>query len=155
MGPPRTEEQEGSTLAVLAELWPLAFVVLSCFAFVAPLILFLTQRDRNRFVRWHAAEGLNAALTALLVGAGPVIAGYVSFFDSFFDRSVDDGLPALFGVGIAVSAVVGLLALAMGVLGAVRASQGVWWRNPLAIPFLRAHRHERVAESLDAVRTGP
>jgi uncharacterized Tic20 family protein len=144
MGPPRTEEEAGRTIAVLSQLWPLAGFVLSCFVFALPLVLYLVQKDQNRFARWHAGEALNSALTLVVVG-GPILVASFVIGVSTLDDGRHGGVgefPWGFFVGYGVGLLLGLVALALGIVGAIRASQGVWWRNPLAIPFVRAHRRE-------------
>ena len=102
---------EDTTLAVLVHL--------SIFAFglVGPLAVYLIKKDSSPFIRHHAAEALNfhitlaiaAAISALLL---IVLIGFVL-------------LPA-----VAIGGVV------FGVLAAVAAGRGEYYRYPLTIRFV-------------------
>ncbi len=83
------------TLAMAAHLFCFAVPV------VAPGLLYLLQRQRSRFVAYHA---LQAALFQLLVG---------------------------FIFGVATGCVMSLLCLAMSALWAIKAGDGVWRGYPL------------------------
>jgi len=141
-GPARSVEDEGRAQAVVAQLWP-AVAAAGCLGLFLPLALYLVNLGHNRFARHHAAEATNATITFVLVGV-PLSVG--AFAWSLAGLDGDAPWRALWGY----AAVLGFLAveLGVGILGAVRASQGVWWRHPLAIPFLRAHRRESAPDGV-------
>lgn len=79
--------------------------------FIMPLTVYLVEK-RNPYVRHHAAEALNFQLTCLLVAVVSiplmlVFVGFVTFLGAY------------------------VLSWVFGVMGAVKASQGQWWRYPL------------------------
>lgn len=131
---PRTEEQQGQLLSVLS--WIGFFVM----AVILPLVVYLAERDKNRFTRWSSAEALNFQLTFLILWFGafiPLLGGM------FVGAAVGDEPPAwLLGLFAAMFAI-WFVGMGVSVYGAVQAGRGVWWRCPVAIPFLRAHRRER------------
>lgn len=91
---------------------------------------YLTKGKKDRFARWHSAESLNLQFTWLcanvLLSVAIAVAG---------DR-VATWVPNL---GQIVLMAVAVLCLTVG---ASNAWQGNYWRCPLAVPFLRAHRRE-------------
>jgi hypothetical protein len=49
---------------------------------LVPLAVYLARRRTSPFVRWHAAQALNVALTALLYAVSGAIIGTLLSFDS-------------------------------------------------------------------------
>lgn len=130
---PADEVQSGKALAVLS--W-LGFFV---FYGLPALVVRIVESDRNRFARWHAAEAVNLQLTVLAIWL-PVI---VPFISSLVMMDPEVGPPApVFLLTFLLGGVLAIGTAVLVILGAVRAGQGVWWRCPLAIPFLRRHRSE-------------
>lgn len=94
---------------------------------LGPLIIFLVYKDRDRFVRFNAAEALNGAIAVVI--AQVVLAVVLGIF----------GVVTL-GFGFALFPLVGvpaLLQLIFSIIGAVKANQGQWWNYPLNIRFVR------------------
>ncbi len=71
---PATRAEE--TLSALAYLGAIVIVPL------VPLAVYLSRRHTSWFVRWHAAQALNVALTGLLYGVSGAIVGALLSFDS-------------------------------------------------------------------------
>lgn len=71
---PATRAEE--TLSALAYLGAVLIVPL------VPLVVYLARRHTSWFVRWHAAQALNVALTALLYAVSGTIMGVLLSFDS-------------------------------------------------------------------------
>ena len=71
---PATRAEE--TLSVLAYLGVIALGP------VVPLIVFLARRHSSWFVRWHATQALNVALTCLLYAISAAIVGALLSVDS-------------------------------------------------------------------------
>ena len=88
------------------------------FSFFPALIGFLVLKDRGPFVRVHTATALNFQLTLLI---GYAVGGILSV--------VLIGIPILIAVGI--------LALVLPIIAAVKAGKGEWFTYPLTIPFVR------------------
>jgi uncharacterized Tic20 family protein len=85
--------------------------------FILPLVIFLVEK-RDPFVRHHAAEALNFQLAVLLVVVLSIPLMLV-----------------LIGFLTLLAASVG--SVVFGIVGAVKASQGQWWRYPLSIRFVK------------------
>jgi uncharacterized Tic20 family protein len=85
---------------------------------LAPLIGYLVLKDRGPFVRFHTVTALNFHLTML-------IAFLVGIVTSFFF------------VGFLVILAASTLVLVFGILAAVAANNGQYYRYPIAIEFVR------------------
>ena len=71
---PATRAEE--TLSVLAYLGAIVLGPL------VPLIVYLTRRHASWFIRWHATQALNVALTCLLYAISAAIVGALLSVDS-------------------------------------------------------------------------
>ncbi|GIU84415.1 MAG: hypothetical protein KatS3mg008_1190 [Acidimicrobiales bacterium] len=85
--------------------------------FIAPLIVYLVYKDKDAFVRHHAAEALNFQITVIIAVVGSAVLTLVL-------------------IGILLLPVVGIGALVLTIVGAVKAAAGEWWRYPLSIRFV-------------------
>lgn len=86
-------------------------------SFIAPLIVWLVFKGRGPFLEHHAKEALNFQITVL-------IAVIVS------------SLLMLALIGFLLLPLVGLWALIMPIIAAVKASNGQWYRYPLTVRFI-------------------
>ncbi|WP_087485311.1 DUF4870 domain-containing protein [Brachybacterium massiliense] len=94
---------------------------------VGPLIIFMMYKDRDRFVRFHAAEALNGAIAVVI--AQIVLGILITIF----------GVVTL-GFGFALYPLVGLPALVQlifSIIGAVKANQGEYWAYPVNIRLVK------------------
>lgn len=82
--------------------------------FLGPLIIYLVNGDKDRFVKHHSAEALNFQLTVL-------IAYLVSF------------VLMLVLVGFLLFFVVWILAIVWGIQAAIAANRGEWYKYPISI----------------------
>lgn len=82
--------------------------------FIAPLIVYLVYKDKDAFVRHHAAEALNFQITVIIGVVGSIILTFVL-------------------IGILLLPVVVIGALVLTIVGAVKAAAGEWWRYPISI----------------------
>ena len=131
----QTPEEAGQLLSVLS--WAGFFV----FAVVLPLVVYLTEGKKNRYTRWHSAEAFNLQLTFLIAWILAFVAIFVTTFATAAASSNDEPsawVAAPF-LGMFVFLCLGGL---MSVVGVVKAWRGRYWRCPVAIPFIRAHRVE-------------
>jgi uncharacterized protein len=124
---------EGTSPAVVSHVGILVFAV------VLPLVFRLTEGKKNEFVRHHSTESLNFQLTFLILW---IMGGVATMFATFSRRGGDDAsawflLPFLTMFGLFGVAVL------CAIVGAVRASQGRWWRYPVSIRFVSGARPER------------
>ncbi len=117
---------EGAAPAVLSHVGILVFAV------VLPLVFRLTEGKKNEFVRHHSTEALNFQLTFLILW---IVGGVATMFATFTGRGGDD-VSAWFLLPFL--AMLGLFGIAVlcAIVGAVRASQGRWWRYPVSIRFV-------------------
>jgi uncharacterized protein len=88
------------------------------FHWLAPLIAYLVLKDRGPFVRWHTRQALNFQLTLLLA----YIAG---------------GILSIVFVGLFVILAAAVLNIVFGILAAMAASRGEFYRYPVAIEFVK------------------
>jgi len=88
------------------------------FHWVAPLIAYLVLKDRGPFVRWHTRQALNFQLTLLIA----YVVGIVLF---------------IVFVGIFVVLAAAILNIVFGILAAMAANRGEFYRYPIAIEFIR------------------
>jgi len=118
--------REERTWALLAHLGGPAGLLLSAglFGFAVPLVIWLARRDDSSYVGDQAREALNFQLTLLLVH----LTGW---------------LFALLTLGLGLLVVVPFFfvlwigELILGVVAGLRANEGVRYRYPLTIRFLR------------------
>ena len=97
--------------SVFAHLGPILL------SFLVPVVIYLVYKDRDPFIRRHAAQAMNFQITAL-------IAYLVSF-------------PLMFvGIGFVTFAVTWVCALVFTILAAVAANEGREYTYPVAIPMI-------------------
>ncbi len=77
---------------------------------IAPLIVWLTQREKSAFIADQSLEALNFNITVLLAG-------------------VACGVLFIVGIGVLLSLLLGIVWLVGTILGAVRASEGQRFRH--------------------------
>ena len=116
---PLSAEQE-RTWATVTHAVAGAAMILSAgtLGFVAALVIYLVYKDKGPFVRQHAADAVNIQLNALL----------------WF---IVGGILVLVLVGLAVLAVVPVVATVLHVIGAIKAYNGEEHWSPLTIRFVR------------------
>jgi uncharacterized Tic20 family protein len=100
--------QEARNMAMLCHL-------LGIFGFFGPLLIWLIERDKHRFVDDHGRAAMNYQVSLMIYMAALAVT-VVGFF-----------LMPLLLIGH----------FALSILGAIRASRGESWRYPVAIPFLK------------------
>ena len=113
-----------NTFAMLLHLSQFAgYVLIPLAGWVLPVVMWVVAKDQDELIDRHGRIVINWLLSVLIYGCVSAILCIVVI-----------GFPLL-----AALAVVGVL---FPILGAVRASDGVAWRYPLSIPFLRVERDE-------------
>ena len=88
------------------------------FHWLAPLIAYLVLKDRGPFVRWHTRQALNFQLTLVLA----YIAGFVL---------------SLVFVGFFVILAAFVLNIVFGIVAALAANRGEFYKYPIAIEFVK------------------
>ena len=111
-GPRQPEmSQDARNMAMLCHLLGIA-------GFVAPLIIWLIEREKHRFVDEHGREVMNYQISLLIYSA----AISLSFF---------------LGIGFLLVPALMLAHTVLVILGSVKAQQGQPWHYPIAITFLK------------------
>jgi uncharacterized Tic20 family protein len=87
------------------------------FSWVAPLIAYLVLRDRGPFIRQHTATALNFHITAVIA-------------------YVVGGILSLIFIGFLVLLAVWALSIVFGIMAAIAAYNGQYYKYPLAIQFV-------------------
>jgi uncharacterized Tic20 family protein len=88
------------------------------FGFIPALIGYFVLRDRGPFVREHVVTALNWQITLIIA----YVVGY---------------LTSIIAIGIVILLAAGILQLVLGIIAAVRASNGQLYQYPLAIRFIK------------------
>lgn len=129
--PPRSEVDDGKTLAVVTHLGVLAA------GFILPLVVRLTEGRKNAYVRHHATEALNFQITFMIAW----FVGFAAYAGLLITSVHSDSSPPVWVLVIFLVMMSLMLAnFALSILGCVRAGQGRWWRYPFAIRFVRGAR---------------
>ncbi|MDO5663305.1 MAG: DUF4870 domain-containing protein [Brachybacterium sp.] len=106
--------------AVLAQLSPIVASAVGL-PFLGPLIIYLVYKDRNRFIRFHAAEALQGTILATILTFAIAAVTFVLAIVTF-------GLGMLL---IFLAFVPGLILLIFEIIGAVKANERQWWPYPV------------------------
>lgn len=105
---PAGSGSDPKTMAMLAQL-------LGIFTgFLGPLVIYLVNGDKDRFVKHHSAEALNFQLTVLIAQLVSVVLMLVL-------------------VGFVMFIVVWVLALVFSIQATIAANRGEWYRYPINI----------------------
>lgn len=88
------------------------------FNFVAPLVAYLVLRDRGGFIREHTRVALNFHFTVAIA--------YVAC-----------GILTVVFIGALLLPIVAVLTIVFGIMAAVAANQGQFYRYPLSIEFIK------------------
>ena len=104
----------------------LAHLLGALFGFLGPLIIWLIKKDEHPFVNDQGKEALNFQLFLLI---GYVVSGILYVIISF----VTCGIGALLPIPLIIT----VLQLVFGIIGAVKANQGEFYRYPLTYRFIQ------------------
>ena len=103
--------KEARNMAMLCHL-------LGIVGFFAPLVIWLIEKDKHRFVHEHGRAAMNYQVSLMIY-----------YFVS--------GLLCPVIIGFVLLAVLTILHIVFSIIGAVKASKGKPWKYPIAIPFLK------------------
>jgi len=109
------------------QLWSLLSYLLGILSSIlAPLIIYLVKMNESRYVRYHAAQSLNMALTALIWAFG-------AFIVALLLAAVTHG----FGLLLLIPAylTLGIAHLVYLILAAIGANRGELYRVPNVLAF--------------------
>lgn len=121
--PPGSSQDTGSTDRTWAVLSHLSFFVLPL---VAVIVIRLTVGKQAALVRHHSSEALNAQISYAIIWN---VLGAI-YLTSFLANPQDQPLGVVLTV-IALMFLTAAGATVLSIIGAVRASQGRFWRYPL------------------------
>ena len=99
---------EARNMAMLCHL-------LGLMGFFAPLVIWLIEKDKHRFVYEHGREAMNYQISLMIYSAAL----------------------CLVVIGVFLLPVLAVVHIVLSIIGAVKASRGRPWRYPIAIPFLK------------------
>ncbi|WP_152352854.1 DUF4870 domain-containing protein [Brachybacterium subflavum] len=124
-----TSESDTKLWAIFAQLASILgnFVGAGFLGWLGPLIIFLVYKDRNRFIRYNAAEALNAAIAV-------VIAEIVLWIVVGIFTVITLGIG---GIIVPIVFIPALLHIIFAIIGAVKANDRTWWNYPLNIRFVK------------------
>ncbi len=88
------------------------------FNFIAPLVAYLVLRDRGGFIREHTRVALNFHITMAIAYAVGTLTVWL-------------------GIGVLIALAAGVLSLVFGIMAAVAANRGEFYRYPLSIEFIK------------------
>lgn len=92
--------------------------------FIGPLVIWLTKKDTMPFVNDQGKEALNFAITVSIVFAGLLVLTILSL-----------GIGALLTIPLML--IVGIGALVLAIMAAIKANDGVAYRYPFAIRLVK------------------
>lgn len=98
--------------------------ILGITGFIGPLVIYLIERDRDPFVRAHAAESLNFQITLIIASMAIVLLSLLLMF-------VFIGFLTIFLIYL-----IPIIDLIFLVIAAVAASDRKYYRYPLTIRFV-------------------
>ena len=131
MWSPREEQFLGEmkpddkTMGMLCHLLALSGLVTVGAGFIlGPLIIWLIKKDASPYVDVQGKESVNFQLSVLIYGAAVGVVGAIGFFI----------LPCL---AIPLVAALGIFVIVMVIIASMKANQGVIYRYPLAIRFIK------------------
>lgn len=135
-------------------MWAHLIGILSCMSsflgIIGTLVFYLVNRDKNPFVRQHAAQSLNFQITYFIANILIGILFLGSLFGSFFKASQSNFestndfstiVAPNFFAGISLIFVVTGALLVINVVvcikGALSANRGETWKNPIAFNLVK------------------
>lgn len=106
------------TSGMLCHLLALCGYVIPFGNIIGPLIVWLTQKDKSPFIDHHGKESLNFQITVTIAAFVCIILCFVLI-----------GIPLLFALGI--------YALIMSIIGAIKANEGRLYSYPYTFRFIK------------------
>jgi len=92
--------------------------ILGLLGFIAPLIIWLIERDKHRFVDEHGREAMNYQISMMIYGAAAWLSCFIL-------------------IGIVLTPILMIVHVVLVIIGAVKAQRGQPWHYPIAISFLK------------------
>ncbi|MBV2363064.1 DUF4870 domain-containing protein [Streptomonospora nanhaiensis] len=86
--------------------------------FLLPLVLYFVKKDESAFVRHHSAQAFNFQMTMFI---GVVVSCVLMFVI----------------IGFVTIFIIPILVIVFGIIAAMKANQGEWYKYPMTIPMLK------------------
>jgi len=99
--------------------------LLGIVGFFAPLVIWLIEKDKHRFVDEHGRAAMNYQISIII------------YFAAAWLLIIVTRLFNLLIIGNYVMNALFIIHVVFVIIGAVKASKGKLWRYPIAIPFLQ------------------
>ncbi len=147
---PNLTQQDERVMAALAHI----AVLLPMIGLIAAIVIWITQKDRSRFVAFQALQAIVFQLLLIVVWIGGMACYMASFFLTFFGTIAfasfgSNGPPVGFLIPVAVIfGMIGLMGIFIiyGIVAAVLTFQGKDFRYPLIGRWVeRYNQHAPVA----------
>ncbi|MBK6621432.1 MAG: DUF4870 domain-containing protein [Saprospirales bacterium] len=116
--PGQLSERDERMWATFAHLGIIAGFIIPFGNVLAPLIIWLTQRDKSSYVETHAKEALNFQITVSIFAIGGAILMIIA-------------------VGFLLLAIIGIAALVFGIMAAMKANQGEMYEYPFNLRLIK------------------
>lgn len=121
-------DSDAKTWAMVSHLAALLqFVIPFLGGLIAQVVLYVIFKDRNRFVRYNAAEALNGTISAVIAS---LVIGAIATVLTIVTLGIGAFLYGLLVVPTVVQAV-------FAIIGAVKAYQGTWWNYPVNLRLVK------------------
>lgn len=132
-------------MAMWAHLIGLATSISSFIGLIGIIVFYFVNRDRHEFVRSHAQQALNFQITYFLVGLVVTFVFVGTMFTSVLNTANEPtpdpntflGIFAGAGVSVILWIALWITNIVIAIIGATKANRGEWWKNPIAIQFIR------------------
>lgn len=116
--PTQLSERDERMFATFAHLAIIAGFVVPLGNVIAPLVIWLTQRDKSDYVDIHAKEALNFQITVTILAFGGLILSFII-------------------IGIPLLIMLGLACLVFSILGAIKANEGEMYEYPFNLRIIK------------------
>jgi len=111
-GAPQPEKnQDARNMAMLCH-------ILGVFGFIGPLIIWLNEREKHRFVDEHGRAAMNYQISMMIY----FTVAYLSLFIL---------------IGMILAPLLTIVHIVLIILGAIKAQRGESWRYPISLTFLK------------------
>lgn len=106
------------TFIIIMHISQFAGIVIPFGGFLLPLVMWLTNKDKNSFIDDHGKNIVNWLISATIY-------------------AIIGGVLTLIVVGFVILIIVGILCIVYPIIGAVKASKNEIWEYPLSIKFIQ------------------
>ena len=117
LGPVETNP-DAKTWGMVAHLSSLAGLIIPLGNFIGPLVVWLMKKDQMPFVDDQGKESVNFQITVTIA-------------------AVVAGLTICIGIGIVLLPLVGVAAVVMAIIAAIKANEGVRYRYPFTLRLIK------------------